>query len=158
AACFVAGHLVHAWATAHYDVSVTAFTRYLPLYYPLRDTGLLARLGLIDRARARDRGVSAALDRPETGEPNHPLPPRLCERKASPLTVLRVVIVAMRSDGLTPEVAPRLSALALGSLQFDRHYSGGNSSRAGMFSLFYAIPATYFEAFAGRARPPVLMD
>ena len=158
AACFVAGHLVHAWATAHYDVSVTAFTRYLPLYYPLRDTGLLARLGLIDRTRARDRGVGAALDRPETGELNYPLAPLRCERKASPLNVLLVVIDAMRADALTPEVAPRLSALARGSLQFDRHLSGGNSSRAGMFSLFYAIPATYFDAFAGRARPPVLMD
>jgi hypothetical protein len=27
-----------------------------------------------------------------------------------------------------------------------------------MFSLFYGIPATYFDEFAGRARAPVLMD
>src|SRR5256712_13649975 len=27
-----------------------------------------------------------------------------------------------------------------------------------MFSLFYGLPATYWDAFAGRARSPVLMD
>src|SRR5262249_58295965 len=53
---------------------------------------------------------------------------------------------------------PKLSALGRDALEFDRNYSGGNSSRAGMFSLFYAIPATYFDEFAGRAKPPVLMD
>jgi uncharacterized protein len=158
AACFVAGHLVHAWAAAHYDVSVTAFTRYLPFYYPLRNPGLLARLGLIDRARARDRGVGAALGQPEVGELNYPLAPMRCEARTPKLNVLLVVIDAMRADSLIPEVAPRLSGLARGAIQFDRHYSGGNSSRAGMFSLFYAIPATYFDAFASRARPPVLMD
>ena len=158
AACFVAAHLVHMWAAAHYDVSVTAFTRYLPLYYPLRDTGLLARLGLIDRAAARDRGVGAALGRPATGELNYPLAPMRCEARAPELNVLLVVIDAMRADALRPEVSPKLSAFARDALEFDRHYSGGNSSRAGMFSLFYAIPATYFDEFAGRAKPPVLMD
>jgi membrane-anchored protein YejM (alkaline phosphatase superfamily) len=158
AGCFVAAHLVHAWAAAHYDGSVTAFTRYLPLYYPLRNPGLLARLGLIDRAGARERGVGAALNRPEAGELTYPLAPMRCDPRTPGLNVLLVVIDAMRADALTPEVAPRLTALARGGSEFERHYSGGNSSRAGMFSLFYAIPATYFDEFAARARPPVLMD
>jgi uncharacterized protein len=157
-ACFVASHLVHAWAEAHYDVSVTAFTRYLPLYHPLRNAGLLIRLGLVDRARARERGVGAALAQPAAGELNYPLAKLRCESQAPKLNLLLVVIDAMRADALTPEVAPRISALARGAIQFDRHYSGGSGSRPGMFSLFYAIPATYFDAFASRARPPVLMD
>lgn len=158
AGCFVTGHLVHAWAEAHYDGSVTAFTRYLPLYYPLRNPGLLAKLGLIDRALARERGVGAALDRPAAGDLNYPLAPLRCEARTPGLNVLLVVIDAMRADALTPDVAPRLAGLARGAIEFGRHYSGGNSSRAGMFSLFYAIPATYFDEFASRALPPVLMD
>ena len=157
-ACLVAAHLVYAWAAAHYDVSVTAFTRYLPLYYPLRNTGLLARLRLIDRTAARERGVGAALEQPAAGELHYPLAPMRCAPRTPDLNVLLVVIDGMRADALVPEVAPRLSAFARGAIEFDRHYSGGNSSRAGMFSLFYAIPATYFDEFAGRARPPVLMD
>jgi len=55
-------------------------------------------------------------------------------------------------------VAPTLSAFAQGAVRFDAHYSGGMASRAGMFSLFYSLPATYWDAFADVAQPPVLMD
>src|SRR5262249_33677792 len=121
AACFVAAHIVHMWAAAHYDVSVTAFTRYLPLYYPLRDTGLLARLGLIDRAAARERGVGGALERPATGQLNYPLAPMRCAARTPDLNVLLIVIDAMRADALRPEAAPRLSAFARDALDFDQH-------------------------------------
>src|SRR5262249_49437944 len=67
--CLAATHLVHAWAAAHYDVSIMAFSRYLPLFYPLRNPGLLARLGLVDRAAARERGAAASL---QTSPPHAP--------------------------------------------------------------------------------------
>jgi uncharacterized protein len=157
-ACFVAGHLIHAWAEARYDVPVTSFTRYLPLYDPLKATTLQVKLGLVDRARARERGVIAALGGTPAGELRYPLAPLRCEPHAPRLNVLLVVIDAMRADALTVAVAPRLAEFARGATQFDQHYSGGNSSRAGMFSLFYGIPATYWDAFADLARPPVVMD
>src|SRR5207237_9728639 len=78
--------------------------------------------------------------------------------RARKLNVLLVVSDAMRADALPAEHARRLCELARGAMQFDRHYTGGTGSRPGMFSLFYAIPGRYFDAFAGRARPPVLMD
>ena len=51
-----------------------------------------------------------------------------------------------------------VAAFPPGAIRFNEHYSGWNSSRAGMFSLFYGLPATYFDAFADIARPPVVMD
>jgi len=159
ASCFVASHLIHAWAEAHYYVPVTAFTRYLPLYSPLRNKGLLAKLGLVDRNQAREQGLAAAaLTRRTDGVLTYPLTPLRCEPPSPRLNVLLVVIDAMRADALAPGVAPRLAEFARGAIRFDEHYSGGNSSRAGMFSLFYGLPATYWDAFAAFARPPVLMD
>jgi membrane-anchored protein YejM (alkaline phosphatase superfamily) len=155
--CFVASHLINAWAEARYYVPVTAFSRYLPLYYPLGDEGQV-RLGLVDRTRAREQGVIASLVQPADRMLSYPRAPLRCESRPPQLNVLLVVIDAMRADALTPEVAPRLSELTRGAIRFDRHYSGGNSSRAGMFSLFYGLPATYWDAFAGITRPPVLMD
>ena len=73
--CFVAGHLMHAWFEARYDVAVTSFTRYLPLYFPLRDSKVQVRLGLVDRAAARERGVVEALARHPAGELQYPLNP-----------------------------------------------------------------------------------
>jgi membrane-anchored protein YejM (alkaline phosphatase superfamily) len=155
--CFVASHLIHAGAEARYYVPVTAFSRYLPLYYPLGDEGQV-RLGLVDRTRAREQGVIASLVQPADRTLSYPRAPLRCEARPPLLNVLLVVIDAMRADALTSEVAPRLSELTRGAIRFDRHYSGGNSSRAGMFSLFYGLPATYWDAFAGITRPPVLMD
>ena len=158
ASCFLASHLIHAWAEAHYYVPVTTFTHYLPLNYPLTDTEVQLRLGLLDRALARERGLVAALGRPPDGVLNYPQAPLRCGPNSPTLNVLLVVIDAMRADALTPVGAPRLAEFARGAIRFDRHYSGGTVSRGGMFSLFYGLPATYWDAFAGLARPPVLMD
>ena len=48
-ACFVAGHLIHAWAEARYDVPVTSFTRYLPAVLPAQGPTPHVKLGLVDR-------------------------------------------------------------------------------------------------------------
>jgi membrane-anchored protein YejM (alkaline phosphatase superfamily) len=158
ASCFLASHLVHAWAEAHYFVPVTAFARYLPLYFPLHDTGFHQRLGLVDRVQAREQGLAAALAQLPGAELKYPLAPLRCAARGPALNVLLIVIDAMRADALTPEFSPSLAELASGGIRFDQHYSGGNSSRAGMFALFYGLPATYWDAFARIGRPPVLMD
>ena len=157
-ACFLASHLIHLWAAAHYYVPVTSFTRYLPLYFPLKDSRKLARLGLVDQARARERNLVAALGRPPGGELHYPRSPLRCEPKPPRLNVLLIVVDAMRADSLAPTIAPRMAEFAQGAMRFDSHASGGNSSRAGMFSLFYSLPASYWDAFADDHRPPVLMD
>jgi membrane-anchored protein YejM (alkaline phosphatase superfamily) len=156
--CLLASNVVHAWADARYYVPVTAFNRYLPLYYPLRNKGLLAKLGLVDRNRAREEGLVAAFGRPPDGVLRYPQAPLRCAPRPPLLNVLLVVIDGMRADALRPGVAPRMDEFAQSAIRFDGHYSGGNSSRAGLFSLFYGLPATYWDAFATFARPPVLMD
>lgn len=158
ASCFVASHLIHVWAAAHSYVPVTAFTRYLPLYFPLKDSRRLARLGLVDPARAQEHRLAASFGRAARGDVRYPLAPLQCQPPSPLLNVLLVVVDAMRADTLRPETAPRLSEFAPETIRFDGHYSGGNASRAGMFSLFYGLPATYFDAFADISRPPVLMD
>ena len=156
--CFLASNLVHAWADARYYVPVTAFNRYLPLYYPLRNKGLLARLGLVDRNRAREEGLVAALGRSPEGVLRYPLAPLRCDPAGLCRHVLLVVIDGMRADALQPGVAPRMDEFAQSAIRFDRHYSGGNSSRARACSPC----STVSQRRMGRPRPlrpsPVLMD
>ena len=156
--CFLASHLIHLWAEAHFYVPVTSFTRYLPLYAPLRDSRRLVKLGLVDQSRAREESLAATIARRPGGELHYPQAPLRCEPRWPLLNVLLIVIDGMRADALTPVTAPRLAALAPSTVRFDRHWSGGNVSRPGMFSLFYGLPATYWKVFADVARPPVLMD
>ena len=156
--CFVASHLVHAWAEAHSYVPVTAFTRFLPLYFPLQDSRRMERLGLVSKARTREFRRVAAMGRPADGGLRYPLAPLHCDPPSPRLNVLLVVIDGMRADALTPMLTPRLSQLGEDAVRFDAHYSGGMGSRAGMFSLFYSLPATYWHSFADVAQPPVLME
>jgi uncharacterized protein len=156
--CFVAGHLAHAWAGPHHYVPISAFARYLPLYSSVKLTGLLVKLRLVDRSRAREAGLVTALGRSPDRELKYPLAPLRCNPRSPMPNVLLVVIDGMRADALTPVAAPRLSEFARDAIRFDGHYSGGNSSQTGMFSLFYGLPPTYFDAFYDFIRPPVLMD
>jgi membrane-anchored protein YejM (alkaline phosphatase superfamily) len=156
-ACFGSSHLIHFWAQAHSYVPVTSFTRYLPLYFPLHDSRKVARLGLVNQA-VLSRNLAARLGRPPGGELRYPRAPLVCEPRQPLLNVLLIVIDAMRPDALTAQSAPRMARFAGGSLAFDAHYSGGDWSRPGMFSIFYGIPASYWDAFADDNRPPVLMD
>jgi membrane-anchored protein YejM (alkaline phosphatase superfamily) len=156
-ACFGSSHLIHLWAQAHSYVPVTSFTRYLPLYFPLSDSRNVARLGLLNQA-VLSRNLGAQLGRPPGGELRYPRAPLVCEPRPPLLNVLLIVIDAMRADALTAQSAPRMAEFAQGSLAFDAHYSGGDWSRPGMFSIFYGIPASYWDAFADDNRPPVLMD
>ena len=158
AGCFVASQLVFAWAEARYYMPVTAFTRYLPLYYPLNAGDTQLKLGLLDRSQAHEQAVVSSLRRPPDAVLNYPLAPLACEPRAPLFNVLYVVIDGMRADALTPEVAPRMAEFATGAIRFDRHYSGGNATRPGVFSLFYGLPAPYWDAFADAVRPPIVME
>jgi membrane-anchored protein YejM (alkaline phosphatase superfamily) len=156
--CFVSSHLIHLWAEAHFYVPVTSFTRYLPWFSPLRDSRRLVKLGLVDQARAREESMAATLALRPGSELRYPQAPLRCEPRPPLLNVMLIVIDGMRADALAPASAPRLSALAPSAVRFDQHWSGGNVSRPGMFSLFYGLPATYSKVFAEVAQPPVLMD
>jgi hypothetical protein len=155
-ACFLGSHVAYLWADARYYVPVTSFTHYLPLMHRLRASALINTLANRDTVLAR--GLAGAADRASGAVLRYPLAPLACAAPPSTPNVLLIVIDAMRADSLTPELAPRLSAFAADAVRFEHHVSGGNVSRGGMFSLFYGVPATYWDDFASLLRPPVLMD
>jgi len=53
---------------------------------------------------------------------------------------------------------PKTTEFAARSLNFQNHYSGGNGTRQGLFSLFYGIYGTYWASFLVEERGPVLFD
>jgi uncharacterized protein len=155
--CLVSSQLTHAAADPYFYVPVTAFDRYLPLYAPIK-SNILVKLRLVDRSHARERAFVSALGGVSDKTLNYPTEPLRCAPREPALNVLLVVIDGMRADALNATAAPRLSEFASTAVRFDSHYSGGNTSQTGMFSIFYGIPATYFDAFYALARPPVMMD
>ena len=56
------------------------------------------------------------------------------------------------------EIMPQTSEFAKKGVLFTNHYSGGNVTRQGVFSMFYALPGNYWHAFLAARRGPLFID
>ena len=146
---------VHIWADATYQSSITTFTRYLPLFRPIHAKRDLARLGLIDSDQLREKNLSKEVSDSELLYPKTPLQ---CSNDVESKNVLVILIDALRPEMLTHEIMPNMSKLFNESSSFENHYSGGTSSRMGMFSLFYGLPSTYWRVFHDNLKPSLLIQ
>ena len=91
-------------------------------------------------------------------ELRYPLAPLRVDPAARPLNVVWLVAESWRGDTVTPEIMPDTVAFAQRSLWFKNHYSGGNSTTMGVFSMFYGLYASYWFPFLAAERSPVLID
>lgn len=89
---------------------------------------------------------------------NYPLHPLTCTAPKQPLNLVMIVIDAWRFDMLNNAVTPHLLQFAKHSWQFTQHRSGGNATQPGIFSLFYGLPANYWDATLTQKQGPVLID
>lgn len=153
---------IHAWADAAYYVPVTSVGQQLPVYKGFTAKRQLVRFGLVDpdasRQREAARRLSRQLDESDKGTLNYPLQPLQCSND-EPLNLLLIMADALRWDLVNEATMPFLSHYGETQGQwFRQHFSGGNSSRMGVFSLFYGLPPGYWASFESLQRSAVLMD
>ncbi|MFQ5995262.1 MAG: DUF3413 domain-containing protein [Acidiferrobacterales bacterium] len=154
---FVSAQFLHIWADAKYYVPITSFTHYLPLFPTPTAKSFLSRHGWVDLKQARERRLVDQLDTHRGQILNYPLSPLDCKGKPE-MNVLMIIADALRWDMITTETTPNIARFAERATVFDTHYSGGNSSKMGLFSLFYGLPSTYWGNFESLQRTPVLME
>jgi membrane-anchored protein YejM (alkaline phosphatase superfamily) len=153
---------IHAWADANYYVPVTGLGQVLPVYKGVTAKQILTRHGWVDikasREREMARRMSGGMDKSFGRLLDYPLRPLQCSPKRE-MNLLFIIVDSLRGSILTEEFAPKISRFAArDGITFRNHYSGGNSSRMGMFSLFYGLPPGYWETFSSLQRAPVLLD
>lgn len=149
----LAGQLFYAWADAAGDVLITRQTRYLPAYKPLTMSRTLRKLGIDLKKPSR-----AELSYRHGTTLAYPPVPLKFEESRKPLpNVLVIVVDSLRFDLLNPENTPNINRLREQSWEFTNHYSSGNSTRFGIFGLFYGIYATYWHAVLAEMQSPLLM-
>ena len=101
---------------------------------------------------------SARLEAEAKGRLNYPKAPLQISADASRPNILFLVAESLRWDMLTPEIMPNLWRFAAQhGTRFTQHYSGGNGTRMGMFSLFYGLPGNYWFSVLDERKSPVLM-
>lgn len=89
---------------------------------------------------------------------NYPLHPLKCIAPKEKLNVLIIGIDTWRYDSMTKTITPHIYEFAQNTLQFQDHWSGGNCTKPGLFSMFYSIPANYWRAVLTQRHTPVLMN
>lgn len=89
---------------------------------------------------------------------NYPLHPMHCNApQDKPYNIIMIMVDSLRFDAL--QYMPHVQAFAdKHALQFTHHLSGGNSTQAGLVSLFYSLPRNYWTAMENQHNPPVFID
>jgi membrane-anchored protein YejM (alkaline phosphatase superfamily) len=160
--CFLVAQGIYAWSDASYYVPVTRLAPHLPVHRGITAKKFLSRHGIVDIRQSRERRLAERLasDSGHLADSglDYPRNPLSCVNQ-QPLNLLIILVDAMRSDMIRPDTTPGLTIFAASrASRFQHHYSGGNSSRMGVFSFFYGLPPGYFPAFEAAQRSPVLVD
>lgn len=124
----------------------------MPLYQPMKMNTLLSSLGVEVKKSSGVKWEEAS------GELHYPRHPLALSKVARPMNILMLVSESMRWDLLNPVVMPNMDAFARRAWSFKEHFSGGNGTRQGMFSLFYGIHGNYWDQFLRNEQGPVLFD
>ncbi len=134
-----------------YQPIVTAASAF-PFYTRARMHSFAQRVGIKPR---RDRGVHMA---PGSVHLNYPVADIERDPATRDLNVVWLVSESWRWDMLNPQTMPATSSFADQALSFVNHYSGGNGTRMGMFSMFYGLFGSYWFSFLNETRSPAVLD
>jgi len=144
---------LYAWANLYDAVLITRNSQLFPLYQPLRVRSFASKyLGV-----KLDQEVRGGIDSRYSGL-DYPKAPLRSEPPARPLNFLFIVVDSLRADMLTPEVMPETWAFGKKAAVFKNHYSGGNATRFGIFSMLYGLYGNYWFPMLGERRGPVFLD
>ncbi|PJA11627.1 MAG: hypothetical protein COX65_10025 [Elusimicrobia bacterium CG_4_10_14_0_2_um_filter_56_8] len=142
-----------AWGTLCDCSYITRNAQLFPLYQPLRIRTFASKyLGV-----KLDKEVKGGIDQKYSGLV-YPKKPLVTEPPARPLNFLFIIVDSLRSDMLTEENMPETWALGSKGAVFENHYSGGNCTRFGVFSILYGIYGNYWFPMLGERRGPVFID
>ena len=128
-------------------------SEHYPLYQPLTFRKLAKALGI--QTSASDEAQNLHL---KEGQLAYPLTPLRIDAPMEPLNVVWLVAESLRFDMLDPQIMPRLWALSNDALRLEKHYSGGNLTQMGVFSMFYGLYGNNWFPMHAARRAPVLMD
>ena len=124
----------------------------VPLYVPVVAKRFLGGLGV----RVAKRSSVSVGDAPsKLRYPDHRLESR---PPSEPPNIVWLVAESLRWDMLTPEIMPNTTQLAAQSINLKNHFSGGNGTRQGIFSLFYGLYGSYWDSFLQASQGPVFLQ
>lgn len=148
----VGERLAYAYSSAiNYQPILFASENY-PFYLPLSMRKVAKRLGIEEQERS-----TAKFD-VKTGSLSYPLAPLKITPPARSPNIVWLVAESLRFDMLDAKIMPELWQFSDHALRLEKHYSGGNLTQMGIFSMFYGLYSPYWFPMLDNRRAPVLMD
>lgn len=156
---FVLSHLLFIWADATQYRPITHQKSLYPLSYPMTARTFLKKQGwlnedIIRRSKLGPLGTNQQ-------ELNYPLEKLTFSKQTTSSAnnnILIINIESLRSDMLNAQNMPNLQVLSEQGINFNNHFSGANNSEQGVFSLFYSLPNSYWNAVTENHIAPVFMN
>jgi membrane-anchored protein YejM (alkaline phosphatase superfamily) len=85
----------------------------------------------------------------------YPLQQLSCMPAKKPYNILIIGIDSWRFDSITSQMMPNVTDFSRHAWYFTDHWSGGNATQPGIFSLFYSLPGIYWQSMIDQKKPPV---
>ncbi len=137
----------------NHEISIRA--RAIPLYYDIISGIFPQHYGL---ARLSVAGSDFFRQPIKPTAPLHyPLHPLTFMPNKSKYNILIIGADAWRADMLTQDITPNAFRLMQDGLYFTNHFSGGNATQPGLFSLFYSLPPSYWDAMLSQQQGPLFI-
>ena len=158
-AAFVLTHLVFIWADATQYRPITHQKSLYPLSYPMTARTFLTKQGWLNEDKLQRNSLGQAGTNQQ--QLSYPLSPLSYAQKPTinaNNNVLIINVESLRADMLNLNNMPNLAALSEQGMNFKNHFSGANNSRQGVFSLFYGLPNTYWNAVTENHIAPIFMN
>jgi uncharacterized protein len=151
-ACLILSHGIHIYGSAMAVRPITRLAEVFPIHFPATATKFLKKRGLVPMQNSQlkiDKG---------SNDFHYPKEEIKCASSERNKNILLIVIDSWRFDEMDEVVTPHIYQLGKEGMIFKNHFSGSNNTRGGIFSIFYAMPATYWEITLNTQTPPVLMN
>lgn len=140
--CYLIANLIHAYSSAKQVFPIVELQNRIPVYYPLTMNSKLVRWGIVDPSKNKETRIEIAAQ----GIFDYPKEPLYYfDNAREPFNVLLLVVDTLRYDMITEQIMPNTWSFAQDAWVYKNHYSASNSTRGGIFGLFYGIPASYWS-------------
>ena len=151
---YLGANLVHAFASAKAVLSITEIANRLPVYKPLTMNSFLIKIGYITEDDIANRKVHVG----QSGFFKYPKEKLQYAPVEKKLNVLWLAIDTLRYDAFTKDIMPNTYAFSENGYVFNDHYSSSNSTRGGIFGLFYGLPPSYWQVALSAGIPAAIVQ
>ncbi|KAA3635582.1 MAG: DUF3413 domain-containing protein [Calditrichaeota bacterium] len=144
---------IYAYSNLYSNRSVTRFGNVYPMYQKLTIKSFAEKYLGYDPSQQ----LTFSYEKSTSGL-KYPIEPVVRPDSINDMNIIWIAIDSWRYDMLNPEVSPNLYTFAQRSHRFTNHYSGGNGSRFGVFSMFYSLYGYYWHPFLNERIRPVFIN